>query len=67
MATKEFLMNLRKKYHLGEFSKKGKKRLITEFEGIRESAELRALSKISLERNLTERELKRFKELMIKY
>ena len=38
--------------------------LIREFESMRNNAELQALSKMSLERELTDKELKRYKELM---
>ena len=42
-------------------------KIIKEFEIMRENAELRALSKISLERPLTDSEFQRFKELGNKY
>ena len=44
-----------------------KLKAIKEFEFMRENAELRALSKISLERPLTDLEFQRFKELGDKY
>ena len=40
---------------------------IKDFESIRENAELKVLSKVSLERPLTDREFKRFKLLGDKY
>ena len=43
------------------------KQAIKEFEFIRENAELRALSSVSLERPLTDLEFQRFKELGDKY
>ena len=43
------------------------KQAIKEFEFMRENAELKALSKISLERPLTDSEFQRFKELGKKY
>jgi len=43
------------------------KQAIKEFEFIRENAELKALSNISLERPLTDSEFQRFKELGDKY
>ena len=43
------------------------KQAIKEFEFIRENAELKALSGISLERPLTDSEFERFKELGNKY
>ena len=43
------------------------KQAIKEFEFMRENAELKALSKISLERPLTDSEFQRFKELGDKY
>jgi len=43
------------------------KQAIKEFEFMRENAELRALSSISLERPLTDSEFQRFKELGNKY
>jgi len=43
------------------------KQAIKEFEFMRENAELKALSKISLERPLTDSEFQRFKELGNKY
>ena len=44
-----------------------KKKAIKEFEEMREIAELKALSNISLERPLTDNEFKKFKELGSKY
>jgi len=44
-----------------------KQEAIKEFEEMRERAEMRALSKISLERVLTDKEFERYKELGKKY
>lgn len=44
-----------------------KQKAIKEFEKMRDKAEMRALSKISLERVLTDEEFERYKELGKKY
>jgi len=51
----------------GDFKMNKQKQAIKEFEFIRENAELKALSGISLERPLTDSEFERFKELGNKY
>lgn len=57
---------------LGELMKEkiileSKKQLIKEFEYMRDMAELKALSSVSLERPLTDTEFQRFKKLGEKY
>lgn len=44
-----------------------KREMINGFEEMREDAELRALSSVSLQRPLTDKEFKKFKELGEKY
>jgi len=59
------LKALRKKHKLGEFAKKRK--FAREFESMTEKAEMKTLSKISLERTLTNEEYKRYMQLGKKY